>query len=240
MHGVLARAWANHLVLTLLRQGEASKEYRSALSFVDDFIASTRPANDADSKRLLRQMLPGLQRSLREGLTNVAFQEQDIERVQGQLNLYYRQQLGEDAADASSPVSEQDAALLAMPDSIQPLLDNAAEATESARAEPAMVPADSPHWQQVKALQPGTWLEFLNVAGVTTRAKLSWISPMSWRYLFVNQRGLKFADYAPEELAVLLADKQAIVLAGSALFDRAMSSIVVRLSQPAPPSTPDA
>jgi hypothetical protein len=45
VHGVLARAWANHLVLTLLRQGEASPEFRSALHFVDDFIASTRLAH---------------------------------------------------------------------------------------------------------------------------------------------------------------------------------------------------
>jgi hypothetical protein len=103
-----------------------------------------------------------------------------------------------------------------------------------------MVPPDSPYWQQVKSLQPGTWMEFHSLTNGMTRAKLSWISPMSWRYLFVNRRGLKVGDYAPEELAVLLADKQATILAGSALFDRAMSSIVGRLSQPDTPTNADA
>ena len=60
----------------------------------------------------------------------------------------------------------------------------------------------------MQALQPGTWLEFCLADEAMTRAKLSWISPMSGRYLFVNRRGLKVADYAPQELAVLLADGQ--------------------------------
>ncbi len=63
---------------------------------------------------------------------------------------------------------------------------------------------------------------------------------MSGRYLFVNRRGLKVADYAPQELVVLFTDEQARVLAGNALFDRAMSAIVGRLRQPedaAPPQT---
>ena len=238
VHGVLARAWANHLVLTLLRQGEESNEYKAALHFVDDFIASTRPVNTPASRQMLHQMLPGIERSLRLGLANVAFQEQDIERLLGQLHAYYRQQLSETTADVAAVIVEEDATLLAMPDAIQPMLDQQAQAAAGHAVEAVMVPPDSPYWHAVQALQPGTWLEFYNLSEAT-RAKLSWISPMSWRYLFVNRRGLKVADYAPEELAVLLADKKAIVIAGNALFDRAMSSIVDRLSQPEPTSPAD-
>jgi hypothetical protein len=239
VHGVLARAWANHLVLTLLRQGEASPEFKSALRFVDDFIASTRPATDAESRQTLRQMLPGVERALRQGLTNVAFQEQDIERLLGQLHTYYRQQLGETLDAAEIVTVEEDAAMLAIPDSIQPVIDRDVATDDSADEEEIVeVPLDSPEWHQVQALQPGTWLEFCLADETMTRAKLSWISPMSGRYLFVNRRGLKVADYAPQELAVLLADGQARVLAANALFDRAMSAIVGRLSQPgATPST---
>lgn len=238
VHGVLARAWANHMVLTLLRQGDASNEFRAALHFVDDFIASTLPAKDAESRRALREMLPGIERSLRQGLANVAFQEQDIERLLGQLYAYYRQQLGE-ASDQSeiAAAMEEDTAMLAMPDTIQPLVnqhDDADHDTDS-----VMVPLDSPEWQQVQALQPGTWLEFRHGEQTMERAKLSWISPMTGRYLFVNRRGLKVADYAPEALAVLLADGHAIVLEGNALFDRAMSSIVGRLRQPGNPPVTD-
>jgi hypothetical protein len=56
---------------------------------------------------------------------------------------------------------------------------------------------------------------------------------MSGRYLFVNRRGLKVADYSPHELARALAAGQVQVLDSNALFDRAMDAIVDRLSHPA-------
>ena len=238
VHGVLARAWANHLVLTALRQGEASPEFRAALHFVDDFIASTQPVNDAQGRQQLRQMLPGIERALRVGLANVAFQEGDIERLLTQLHAYYRQQLGEKVDPAEVAGGGEDAAILAIPDSIQPVVDHAA-ADDGFDSEAVAVSPDSPEWQQVQALQPGTWLEFCLADEAMTRAKLSWISPMSGRYLFVNRRGLKVADYAPQELAVLIADGHARVLAANALFDRAMTAIVGRLQQPDELSPPD-
>jgi Protein of unknown function (DUF1631) len=238
VHGVLARAWANHLVLTLLRQGETSPEFKSALRFVDDFIASTKPAITPESRQMLRQMLPGIERALRQGLANVAFQEQDIERLLGQLHTYYRQQLGE-TLDATELVTvDEDAAMLAIPDSIQPVIEQNAAPQDSVEEDVVEAPLDSPEWHQVQALQPGTWLEFCLPDEPMTRAKLSWISPMSGRYLFVNRRGLKVADYSPQELTVLLTEGQARMLAANALFDRAMSAIVDKLSQPdaAPPA----
>ena len=123
VHGVLARAWANHLVLTLLRQGETSPEFKSALRFIDEFIASTKPAVTPESRQVLRQMLPGIERALRQGLANVAFQEQDIERLLGQLHTYYRQQLGETLDPTEVVTVDEDAAMLAIPDSIQPVID---------------------------------------------------------------------------------------------------------------------
>jgi hypothetical protein len=230
VHSVLARAWANHLVLTILRQGDTSPEFKSALRFIDEFIASTRPARDQESRQLLRKMIPGIERALRQGLTNVAFQGQDIERLLSQLNAYYRQQLGEQTVSKEDATVEDDAVMMAIPDSIQPVVDQDAERDEA--RDSVMVPPDSPEWQAIVALQPGTWLEFSLPDEPMTRAKLSWISPMSGRYLFVNRRGLKVADYSPEELAVLLADGHATVLAASALFDRAMNAIVGRLKQP--------
>ena len=232
VHGVLARAWANHLVLTLLRQGESSPEFKSALRFVDDFIASTKPVATPENRQVLRQMLPGIERALRQGLANVAFQEQDIERLLGQLHTYYRQQLGETLEATEVAAVDEDPAMLAIPDSIQPVIDHDATPQDSVEEDIVEAPLDSPEWHQVQALQPGTWLEFCLPDEPMTRAKLSWISPMSGRYLFVNRRGLKVADYSPQELTALLANGQARMLAANALFDRAMSAIVDKLSQP--------
>ncbi|WP_426689049.1 DUF1631 domain-containing protein [Rhodanobacter ginsengiterrae] len=239
VHGVLARAWANHLVLTLLREGEDAPSFKSALRFIDDFIASTRVPQDHESRQLLRQMLPGIERALRQGLANVAFQEQDVERLLTQLHTYYRQQLGETLGPAEVVTVEEDAAMLAIPDNIQPIMASQSSHEEELEEDVAEVPLDSPEWHQVIALQPGTWLEFCLPTEAMTRAKLSWISPMSGRYLFVNRRGLKVADYSPQELTVLITGGQARVLAANALFDRAMTAIVGKLSQSEHPSSED-
>ncbi|HET8764503.1 MAG TPA: DUF1631 domain-containing protein, partial [Rhodanobacter sp.] len=187
---VLTRAWANHLVLVLLRQGEDSPEFRDALHFVNDFIASTQPVKDEPARRQLRQLLPGIVRALRHGLANIAFQPQDTERLLAQLRDWYGHQLGEpvrnEPAHAAAPPPVPQAVI---PESIQPIAEPAPE-PEELPDEAVMVATDSPEWHQVEALQPGVWLEFQLPDEPMVRAKLSWISPMSGRYLFVNRRGL--------------------------------------------------
>jgi hypothetical protein len=235
VHGVLSRAWANYLVLTILRKGEESQDFREALRFVDAFIASTKPVRTPDAKLDLRQLLPGIERALRKGLSNVAFQDADIERLLAQLHTYYRQQLG-DAAPATEQPQALDAAPapLPIPESIQPIAETMADLEdETANAEPEaaeIAPEVREELEHVKVLKAGTWLEFNTQDEHFERAKLSWISPMSGRYLFVNRRGLKVGDYSPYELATVMADGRARILASNALFDRAMDAIVDRLS----------
>lgn len=233
MHGVLARAWANYLVLILLRQGDSSPEFTEALRFINELIASTRLPKDAAGRATLRQMLPNIERALRKGLANVAFQEQDIERLLGQLRAHYAGQLGDAPAAAS-----QEPAAPAIPDSIQSLVESVQDTAPLASGNPAdqleiLPPELREQLESVQAMKPGTWLEFTPADGAPERAKLSWISPMSGRYLFVNRRGLKVGDYSPQELAAILAEGRASVLASNALFDRAMDAIVGKLSQPA-------
>ncbi|MGN2244732.1 DUF1631 domain-containing protein [Frateuria sp. GZRR33] len=234
IHGVLARAWANHLVLTILRQGEDSPAFSDALRFVNEFIASARPVHTTDDRRTLLRMLPGIERALRRGLANVAFQESDIERLLGQLHAYYRQQLGEMAPDSTT-----EDVVLPIPESIQPLLDADSAEPEPVQDQPTAVALDNGETIEVEQLKPGTWLEFCPTGDAVTRAKLSWISPMSGRYLFVNRRGLKVGDYAPQELAAALAAGSARILPSEPLFDRAMGAIVDRLSQAATAGTDD-
>lgn len=235
VHGILSRAWANYLVLTILRQGDDSTEFRDALRFASDFIDSTKPARTLDERRALRQMLPGIERALRRGLANVAFQESDIDRLLAQLHTYYRHQLGESVSEAEVQAAEETSSL-PIPESIQPIIETEAEL---ARSQPEPEPLiDTPEMQLVAEFKPGIWLEFMSGPETIERAKLSWISPMSGRYLFVNRRGLKVADYAPHELANALASGTARVLDSTALFDRALDAIVGRLSQPASAISP--
>jgi hypothetical protein len=231
VYGVLTRAWANYIVLTLLRQGEDSHEFRDSLRFIDDFIASARPVHDLNGRRDLRAMLPGIERALRRGLAAVAFQEADTEQLLGQLHAFYRQQLGEAAPETASGTIV--ASVMPLPEAIQAIEEPVAAPEPDDEVDSLLDEAfDERNLAQARELKVGQWLEFTAGDGTTDRAKLSWISPISGRYLFVNRRGLKVADHSLAGLAQAFANGTARVLDSTLLFDRAMDAIVEKLRQP--------
>jgi hypothetical protein len=65
--------------------------------------------------------------------------------------------------------------------------------------------------------------------GAKERAKLSWISPISSKYLFVNRKGLKVSDKTMFALAAEIRRGGAVLLEEVPLFDRALDAIVERL-----------
>ncbi|MBB3229054.1 hypothetical protein FHW69_003703 [Luteibacter sp. Sphag1AF] len=231
IYGVLTRAWANYIVLTLLRQGEESPEFRESLRFITDFIASARPVHDVAERRELRLMLPGVERALRKGLSAVAFQDADTEQLLGQLHAFYRQQLGETAAEADS--ESIIASVMPLPEAIAAIEEPVVEPMEEDEVQTLSDDAfDERFLTQARELKVGQWLEFVEEDGTSERAKLSWVSPISGRYLFVNRRGLKVADHSLAGLAAAFASGAARILDSSLLFDRAMDAIVERLRQP--------
>ncbi|KGI78745.1 DUF1631 domain-containing protein [Oleiagrimonas soli] len=225
VNGILTRAWANYLVLTLLRHGEESKEFRVGLRFVDDFVWSVGPIRSDVERARLNQLLPLLEKSLRHGLATVAFQDADVENLMRQLNTLYNGQLNlrEEVAVAQT-VSEA----MPIPDSMEAIATPETLSETEETAKPAVQP-DSPEVQRVRALKVGTWVEFQADSERPERAKLSWISPISGKYLFVNRRGLKVADKTLDQFASELASGQTVVLEELPLFDRALDAIVERL-----------
>lgn len=232
VQNVLVRPWANYMVLTLLRHGEDSPEFRATLRFVDDFVWSAEPRRDEVDRGRLRNLLPGLEKALRHGLATVAFQEADVGRLMGELNLLYRQQLGETAPlalDSVAAAAEPNVPLirpLPMPESIE-----AIAVPEVAAADAVEDHSTLPEAALVRELKPGCWIEFTDAHGARERAKLSWISPISGRYLFVNRRGLKVADKTVGQLSTELHAGTAQILEEVPLFDRALDAIVERLRQ---------
>jgi hypothetical protein len=88
---------------------------------------------------------------------------------------------------------------------------------------------DDEFLKAAREIKVGTWLEFADEQGNRERAKLSWISPISAKYLFVNRRGLKVCDKTVFALATEMRRGTTIVLEEVPLFDRALDAIVARL-----------
>ena len=99
------------------------------------------------------------------------------------------------------------------------------------KQEPEEVDENDESAEAARQMKVGNWIEFIDENGNRERAKLSWISPISSRYLFVNRRGLKVCDKSVAALAVELRRGTAILLEEVPLFDRALDAIVERLRQ---------
>jgi hypothetical protein len=238
LRGVLTRPWANYLVLIVLRQGVESPEFRAAVHFVDDFIATAEAPHGAAAHNQYRGALASIEKHLRAGLATVAFQEPDIDRLLAELWKFWRQQLGESAPAAPVAPIVDPAALLGVNEDAQPAITDAApDLDDDFNPDDMSVDIDAGSLETVRELKVGGWVEFVDDTGTRERAKLSWISPISGKYLFVNRRGLKVADRTAVQLATELHAGRAMILEEVPLFDRALDAIVDRLrnAQPEPP-----
>jgi hypothetical protein len=253
VHAVLSRPWANYLVLTLLRQGENSDEWKSALRFADEFVWSALPKTNDLERTRLRALLPQLEKALRHGLATVAYHDNDVKQLMHELSQFYQRLLdGEKvevktakeviAAGAASAIPGAVPAPAAATNAPEAAPVAAVPATQSPVEEivlnsnPAETPAPEENYAEddeflkaAREIKVGTWLEFADEQGNRERAKLSWISPISSKYLFVNRRGLKVCDKTVFALATELRRGSTIVLEEVPLFDRALDAIVARL-----------
>ena len=83
--------------------------------------------------------------------------------------------------------------------------------------------------EQMRALAVGTWVQLVGESGRGEPAKVSWISPISNRLLFVNRRGGRILVASAEELAAMEKLGRIQLRPAGAAFDAAMQQMVGRL-----------
>ncbi len=247
---ILTRPWANVLVLTILRQGEGSHPWKTSLRVADELVWAAMPKQTDAERARLRALTPELEKALRQGLAMVAYHENDVRQLLAELNRFYERQLDPAAPAYEEPLAEapategSDTPSLVIedkrPHAVLPATPEENFVEEISRApvaEPEHEPSDEiqdQYSQQVKAMKVGTWVEFRHIDGRAERAKLSWISPISTKFLFVNRKGLKVADKTAIALAAELRSGKAMLLEDVPLFDRALDAIVERLKNTVP------
>jgi len=248
VYNVLSRPWANYLVLTLLRQGEGSDEWRNALRFADEFIWSAQPKKNEADKARAKLLLPQLEKALQHGLTTVAYHDNDIKQLMLELSKFYDllfndgevelKTAHEVIAENASPTGAVSPSAKAIETSalgapvVQDLVEEivlGTQQTEVEVQEEHHAADDDEYIKMAKEMKTGTWIEFTDEQGVRERAKLSWISPISSKCLFVNRRGLKVCEKTVYALAIELRRGSAAILEEVPLFDRALDAIVERL-----------
>jgi hypothetical protein len=77
----------------------------------------------------------------------------------------------------------------------------------------------------VRSLEVGSWVEFYHVDGSMTRARLTWMSPVTGRYLFTDRKGMKVADCTVHGLAMEMKRSSVAIIEDVPLFDRIIGTI---------------
>lgn len=210
---LLARPWANYMVLAWLRQGEDSVAFREALAFVDALLGAGTAGAEADEA--LRLRLGELESTLRQGLATVAYHDSEVELLCAQLRSYVSAQLG---APCEISLDLETAPVPALFDATLDELEDQPDSESSADLAQSVA--------QLQAEGAGRWFELKGEDGSPQRAKLAWISPISTRCLLVNRQGLKVAEKHLEALAAEIERGVAQMLDGGLIVQRALEAIM--------------
>jgi hypothetical protein len=232
----LSRYWTHHLAVVSLRDGVDSPRFVEAKtagemlwrSFLDCENGAEPPAD------LHSRLLPVLASSGVAGEAAADVMEA-VDWVLQALRLGRREQI----RDHSLPDFQNPSAAVAS----TPAESAAAEAG-SAGGNPELevvggtdtLDFDPKDVERIRSLEVGCWVEFVEADGSSQPAKLSWISPISSRLLFVNRRGLRLCATSAEELAVMMRQGKLILREVDSAFERAMSQVLGKLRDAVPGS----
>ncbi|KPB72100.1 DUF1631 domain-containing protein [Pseudomonas cannabina] len=235
---LLQEAWSKVLLLTCLKHGDASSEWQAGLTTMDELIWSVELHDDPQALQRLLELVPGLLKSLRDGLTSAAFDPFATSEFFSQLESLHVQafqhftRLQEASGDAESGDASLSGADLADGPPMMAVVEEIVLIAPEERLfnEPVVqLPDDDAGLQMVDNLRVGCWVEIQEDEEHKLRCKLTAIVEPTGRYVFVNRTGMKVLEKTRVGLAVEFRRGAVRVLDDALLFDRALESVIGNL-----------
>lgn len=223
----MRQPWAHHLTMTVLREGEDGDGLRDALALADGVLEElTEAQRQIIGKPWLQAWRPSLQKVFASVGMNPDAASSAVDALHDTLQ----------AVAASRPDLEK--SLPALPQVVLPRAEDEPTPIQLVGGTDTMEfdSADADHFRN---LPIGTWLDFIDKDNKMQAGKLSWVSPISSRLLFVNRRGVRFCVASPEELAVMVRMRRLRTHHEEDAFDSAMQGVIERLN-PASTATANA
>jgi hypothetical protein len=245
---LLQEAWSKVLLLVNLKNGGDSAAWHDATATMDDLVWSVSTPETAEDRLRLLQMVPGLLRSLREGMAEASLDPFAVNELFAGLEALHVQafQRMRQEPEADAQVSAVEAEALSQVAEVLPL-DSAPEITEPApmvevveeivllapgerrvREEQPVV-EDEAVLAQVDALRVGSWVEIQEDEEHKLRCKLAAVIKPSGKFIFVNRTGMKVLEKTRMGLAVEFRRQAVRLLDDALLFDRALESVIGNL-----------
>lgn len=220
---VLERYWSHHLTVTALRDGNDSDKYRAAVAAGNAVIGAVDASLVGEA--LLLPALAPMRAALLDILATsgcVGETAKDVIRaVADELRGLSRGESAESVAPAVAAV--------APPPSAEPPKPQDARADLGLSTDPDELDFEADDAERIAQLPVGTWVEFRAEDGSTQPAKLSWVSPISRRLLFVNRRGVRLCVASAEELAAMMREGRLEIREVDTAFERAMHQVLGKL-----------
>ena len=222
---ILLGSWLYILVLTDIKHSRMSDEYKDKVDFIKNLIAL---AHFSEEVTITKTQIDELLRQYIKGLKLVTFNKEVLRKkllkLKKQLvDIHFNLDL---EATESETESQEIIGLAEIQDHELGVVSYIKE-EEALSAANENIVVDDASLNLVKSMQIGDWLIFndLDEDNKTIEAKLSWISPITGKYLFVLASGLKYKDIIPQSIAIGLTDKTMVMVENEPIFDRAMESI---------------
>lgn len=217
----LELTWADVLVFILLRHGGHSAEWRRASEVAEQLAWSGTPL-DADGRNRLQGLRVGLLDELSKGLKLLGgYHEDGIRRLlQDIVACQYAIQGQQPQLAAQLKTQLPESPLGAM-------LGEDAALAEPVREEEPLSPRAQNLVKELQQVEFGTWFEFVQ-GQETITLKLSWFSPTTHNYMFVDHGGQRVAVKPIRQLAREMERNLARIVAperSNPLVDRALGAI---------------
>jgi len=225
----LNHAWLDKMILMLLRDPkvETKAEWKKVLGVIDDIIGMYESREKPNLRKEQLAKLPGLKRRIENGLSSVGdFHQPDLKAL-----FDYLESLAAAEQDIESITVE---AVKEPPPRIpkkrtKPAPESAHKSLDSESL--------SPDVQQIintlKSVKFGTWFELEDDNHKLHQLKLSWFSPVTQKYMFVNQSGIQALVTPIEKLATQMHIGRAKILKYPSVpfVDRALESVLGMLQK---------
>ncbi|MEB0044192.1 MULTISPECIES: DUF1631 domain-containing protein [unclassified Pseudomonas] len=214
-------AWSQVLLLTSLKHGDQSAEWHADVQTMEQLIWSVRRHDEPDASERLFSLVPGLLKSLRDGLSRSAFDPFATSAFFSELETLHVQLF----EPAEQP------AILDAPERVEGLQEIVPLTADEGAVDNACssLPADDVGLRQVDQLQLGSWVEFQEDEENTLRCKLAAIIDATGKYIFVNRTGMKVLERSRTVLALEFRRGAVRALDDTLLFDRALESVIGNL-----------
>ncbi len=225
MDEFLARPWTHHLSMIALREGPESGSWQSALSLADGLLALVpregQPAkSSAAALQGLREPIEAVLAS--SGITGDA--AHDLVRSLGES--LDRMALGL----APPPVAPT------LPENVVPMPERR-PGSVAADLKPRLevvggtdnIDVSDDDVELMRQIKIGTWIHIAGEDGKHHPVKLSWVSPISSRLMFVNRRGVRVLVASVEELAAMKQEGNLLVREQENVFDQVLHRVMGKL-----------